>query len=101
MTLALKASGTGSIPLASKASGLGSIPIRGNDFLLHPVEARRLNINEKEGIKAFSGERKDSSSRHETTEGSDGPGWITLGHRETPQQENADQTPERTESPSH
>ena len=85
--------------LALKESGLGSIPIRGNDFLLHPVEARRLNINEKEGIKAFSGERKDSSSRHETTEGPDGPGWNTLGHRETPQQENADQL-ERPSEPS-
>ena len=79
MTLALKASGTGSIPLASKASKRACLESKrhgidshcGNDFLLHSVDVRQTNI---EGIMAFPGGRKDSSTRHETMEGSDGPG---------------------------
>jgi len=79
---------------------MGSIPICGNVFLqpiadsLHPqaMEAGQQNMNEKDnGL--FSGDGKDSSSRCETTEGSDGPGWNTPGRRETPQHENADQGP--------
>ena len=106
MTLALKASGTARVRsylprkqvsgLALKASRMGSNPICGNDFLLHPVDTRQININEKV---AFSGGRKHSSSRHETTEGSDGPGWIALGHSETPQQVNADQRPSKPSRP--
>jgi len=52
---------------------------------------------------AFSGERKDSSFRHETTEGSDGPGCM-LRRRETPQQEIVDQRqsePSRTLTVGH
>jgi len=48
---------------------------------------------------AFSGGRKDSPSRHETSEGPDGPGWNTLGHRETSQHENADQRPSEPSRP--
>jgi hypothetical protein len=47
---------------------MGSIPIGGNVFLLNRVEVRPLKINKEE---RFSGSRKDSSSRHETTEGSE------------------------------